>query len=80
MTTYKTIVRNLIKMYITDYLEKRFSGYVSRIRFERLTISEDKCVFVARVTINFIFSRVYIITGEVLFSSLVFIYRVEEYK
>lgn len=78
MTSYKTIVRGLIKTYITDYLNRAYTGYVDGVRVDVLTISEDKCSFVARAVVtNFSTVREFTITGEVLPSGSVVIACVE---
>ena len=78
MTSYKTIVRGLIKTYITDYLNRAYTGYVDGVRVDVLTISEDKCSFAARAVVtNFSTVREFTITGEVLPSGSVVIACVE---
>ena len=78
MISYKTIVRGLIKTYITDYLNRAYTGYVDGVRVDVLTISEDKCSFVARAVVtNFSTVREFTITGEVLRSGSVVIACVE---
>ena len=49
MTSYKTIVRGLIKTYITDYFNRSFTGWVDVVRVDALTISGGKCLFSAYV-------------------------------
>lgn len=78
MTSYKTIVRGLIKTYITDYLNRAYTGYVDGVRVEVLTISEDKCLFGAHAVVtNSSTVREFIIAGEVLPSGSVVIACVE---
>ena len=78
MTSYKTIVRNWVKMNIVDYLQERYSGTVINVRFCALTISEDRCLFATRATVRFIFNRNFIVSGEVLSSGSVIISEVED--
>lgn len=78
MTSYKTIVRGLIKTYITDYLNRAYTGYVDGVRFDVLTISDDKCMFVARAVVtNFVEVREFTVTGEVFPSGSVVVAEVE---
>ncbi len=78
MTSYKTIVRGLIKTYITDYLTRAYTGHVDGVRVDVLTISDGKCAFTARAVVtNFVDIREFTITGEVLPSGSVVIACVE---
>ena len=78
MTSYKTIVRGLIKTYITDYLNRSYIGWVDGVCVDVLTISVGKCSFVARAVVtNFSEVREFVITGEVLPSGSVAIACVE---
>lgn len=78
MTSYKTIVRGLIKNYISVHMERSYPGWVNTARVDVLTISEDKCFFVARAVLtSFTMNRKFTITGEVLPSGSVVIACVE---
>lgn len=78
MTSYKTIVRGLIKNYISDHMNRNYSGWVDSVRVVALTISEGRCSFVACVTLaSFASVREFTITGEVLPSGSVVTAEVE---
>lgn len=78
MTSYKTIVRGLIKTYIVDHLNRAYTGHVDGVRVDALTISEDKCSFAVRAAVtNFVTVREFRIMGEVLPSGSVVIACVE---
>ena len=78
MTSYKTIVRGLIKTYITDHLNRAYTGHVDGVCVDALTISEDKCSFAVRAVVtNFVTVREFRIMGEVLPSGSVVIACVE---
>ena len=78
MTSYKTIVRGLIKTYITDHLNRAYTGHVDGVRVDALTISDGKCAFTARAVVtNFATVREFRITGDVLSSGSVVIACVE---
>ena len=78
MTSYKTIVRGLIKTHITHFLNRVYKGWVDGVRVDVLTISEDKCSFTARAVVtNFSTVREFRITGDVLPSGSVLMACVE---
>lgn len=78
MTSYKTIVRGLVKTYIYDYIDRHYSGWAEGVRVDVLTISEDRCMFSGRAVVkSFTACQEFAITGEVLPSGHVVIACVE---
>ena len=78
MTSYKTIVRGLIKSYISDYMVHHYLGFVSGIRIDSLTISGSICFFEARAAVEIVKKRRFILKGEVFSSMAIDISCVEE--
>lgn len=67
MTSYKAIVRGLIKTYITDYFNRSFTGWVDIAWVDALTLSGGKCLFSAYVLMfGCEESPEFRVTGEIL--------------
>ena len=78
MTSYKTIVRGLVKSYISNYMIHNYLGFLSGVRVDSLTISGCICFFEARASVEIVTKRKFILKGEVFSSGAIAIYCVEE--